>query len=224
MRDDDDGQVDGDAVSPFAFQQPFAQGMQGQPWLRGSQPPWHMWGNTQILRVTSADWGEALEQANQLVKISYKRPETWHWFFMAVPRFPAAPVGPGNGSVVLHWDLTFGHGRSNITIRDFETYLWQWFGAAPTAPVYSSQVYGPNRQFRNFDPPPLALQNRVDQIVAQDIQLQVRMDLSDNLIANEVFELEVSAYFSPKTHIRPDWLLLDVPPEAQFSGEEVGGR
>lgn len=216
------GQDDGEFGA--AVGGPYAASMRAQPWMRGGMPPWHMWGNTQTLRVSSADWGEATELANQLIKINYKRPEAWHWVFKAVPRFPASPGGGQVGSVRVHWDLTFGHGRSNITIRSFEVYQWQWVGAGPTQEIYSSQVFGPNRFINDFDPPPTPRENLIEQIVAQDIQLQVRMDLTNNTIANQTFELEVSAYFSPKVHVRPDWLQIDAPPEAQFPGEEVQGR
>ena len=72
------------------------------------------------------------------------------------------------------------------------------------------------------------LSNAVNQIVAQDLQLQVTivaLTVADNVAAvGQDVVVEVSAFFAPKTHIRPEWLHPTAPIEQQFPGDEIGGR
>jgi hypothetical protein len=66
----------------------------------------------------------------------------------------------------------------------------------------------------------------VTEIVAQDIQLNVRaqIGISGALVGYPYNAVcEVTALFAPKTHVRPDWY-REGPQEVQFPGGEVGGR
>lgn len=242
MRDDDDGhgQVDGDA-SPWAH---FSRGMRGQPWMHGSEPPWHLWGNTQRIEFPIETTG-AFRQGvtNQLIRVAYKRPETWHWIFQA-----RLISGPNNtvgffSRIFVHWELTVGIGRSmqrmhfenattpgaNFPIRAFEEYTYRWADPDPFpagATIWSTQTTAPSRDFDAAGPFPAG--PAVTEIVAQDIQLQVQvvgLTAVGNVAAvGQNAIIEVSAQFAPKTHVRPDWLQLEVEPEAQFTGQELGGR
>lgn len=237
MTVDNDGQYDGEVRY-------FANPMRSQPWMRGSTPPWHLWGNTQQISVPIETTGAIREGVtNQLVRIAYRRPETWHWLFSA--RLISGPDNtPGFFSrLFVHWELTVGVGRSAVqmqfelnsptqsfAIPAFEDFIFRWGPTIATFPrgahIWSTESRAPTRFFEGDGPQVPG--DPVNQIVAQDIQLQVQivgLTVADNVLAaGQSAVVEVSAHFAPKTHFRPDWLQLDVPPEAQFPGEEVGGR
>lgn len=220
---DDDAQVDGDASVPFV------PNSAGQPWLRGGVPPWHLWGNTERLTITSDSFGAARVVSGQLNKISYKRPDTWHWFFGAKLISGPTVASPQEAGVRIHFDVTIGVGRSFYQIPSFETLQWVWSdpggGPVPTPPtdvlLYSTTAVAPNRSYNNATPP-AAVENRINEIVAQDIQVQLRLEGLSNFPNTIV--VDVTGFWSPKTHVRPEWLLGDrVPPEAKFPGNEIGG-
>lgn len=234
MRDDDDGQVDGDA-QPFAS--PFARSMKAQPWVNATgQPPWHMWGNSQTIELfLPATESQVPAVKGQLTRIAYGRPETWNWLFTArVVSADDADVGePLQISIV--WELTVGIGRSMQQNLGFDSWAILW-GNPPLFPslvgprtlLWSTTTFQTTiiRPIYGFDPL-LQPRNEIREIVAQDIQLNVRAVLSSPVTprANDKRAvLEIGAQWAPKTHIRPDWLLIDVPPEAQFPGGEVGAR
>lgn len=244
--DDDDGQDDGDESVGWSVGAPgvqFAKGMQAQPWLRNSSPPWHLWGNTQRVRVpvqlAVAAAASRQGNTNQLLRINYKRPETWHWIFHA--RLISGPTNtPGFFTTLfVNWELAIGIGRSAIrmyyepgpffAIPPFDVFSFQW---GPTdlpcpagAHVWATQATGPDKTFStettNNDTTP------VSEIVAQDIQLQVQCiatTVSGNVSSlGGTVEVELSAQFAPKTHVRPDWYNERAPLEQQFPGDEVGG-
>lgn len=219
---------------------PFASSMQAAPWLRGNgQPPWHMWGNSQRIEMflpsTSGNSSEV--QRGQLTRVAYGRPETWHWLFTArlLEADDADPDEPLQLAII--WELTVGIGRSMQQNLGFDGWNILWgTPSTPTdqAPVgrllWATQTFQPtlNRTIFSADPdtePP----NVIDEIVAQDIQLNVRAALVSPVTPrtnNKRAVLEVGAQWAPKSHIRPDWYQQDqgTPPEAQFPGQEIGGR
>jgi hypothetical protein len=179
------------------------------------QPPWHMWGNTQALDLLASNaplTGQQNTTVGQLLRVAYRRPETWHWVFAAT-LLDGPTLGVGDSAAVsVIFDLTIGVGRSQLTIPFFETFTWNWAASAPpigqlTRTKWSTQVNGPVRV--DSDPTPPA--NVIDQIVAQDIQLNVRSLLGGIGVAGTTARVEVSAHFSPKTHIRPEWSLWRFP-------------
>lgn len=235
MTDDDDGQVDGDASAPAGFSSsaaasPFAIAMHAQPWLRNvGVPPWHLWGTTQQLTFRTSSFGVASQLASQLVKVSYKRPETWHWLFHA--RLISGPtvLNPQEAGVRVHFDVITGLGRTVVQMPSFESFQWVWTdpggGPVPTPPtgivMWSTSTYGPQRSYNNATPP-AAVENRIDELVSQDLQIGVRLESLSNFPNTIV--VEVSAFVSPKTHIRPEWLHPEAPLEQVFPGDEIGGR
>lgn len=241
MSIDDDGQHDGD--SPWGGS-PFARSVREQPWMRSSQPPWHLWGNTQQITVPIETTGAVRQGvSNTLVRISYKRPETWHWLFQA-----KLISGPNNtpgffSRLFVHWQLAVGIGRSNqrmefqlspgqaFAIRAFEDYIFRWQDPAPfpiNAAIWTTKVFSPARTFDTAVTPGVPDGPEVDQIVAQDLQLNVQivgLTVADNVAAaGQNAVVEVSAAFAPKTHVRPDWYQSDVGNEGVFAGDEVAGR
>ena len=242
---DDDGQVDGDFAGSVNFTPNTAQ-----PWLRSGMPPWHLWGNTQRI-TTVVETGGVFRQGQpgQLVKVSYKRPETWQWLFHA--KLISGPENTATffSTVFVVWDLTIGVGRSAIQMvgttdrfgrQSFERFDFQWGPVVTEFPVgakiYTSQVLAPNRFFTTETPGSDQTGNAVagnqsastiEQIVAQDIQLQCRvvaLTVPANLAAlNQPVEVEVSAAFAPRSHVRPDWYRKG-PAEIAFPGDEIEGR
>lgn len=234
---DDEGQVDGDASVAFV-----PKATTSQPWLREGTAPWHMWGNTQRVRVPIETTGAPRQGVtNQLVKISYKRPETWHWLFSA-----KLISGPANTAgfftrIFVHWELSTGIGRSVVPMNfgfglpfaqpAFDTFTFQWGPVNPAFPanaqIWASQATSPGKSFQGDGPATTGA--GVNQIVAQDLQLQaqlVGLTVPANVAAvGQVAVIEVSALFAPKTHVRPDWFMSPGgPPELAFPGAETQGR
>jgi hypothetical protein len=220
---------------------PFAMQPGAQPWLRTPTPPWHMWGNTQLIDVPIETTGAARQGVtNTLCRISYKRPESWHWLFQA-----RLISGPNNSPtffsrVFVHWEINAGIGRSvqrmmfenngqPFAIPAFDQYTFRWADPAPFpigAYIWSSHTLSPSKLFDAAGPNTLT--HPVTEIVAQDLTLQVQvvgLTVADNVAAvGQTVRLEVSAQFAPKTHVRPDWLHPNGPLEEQFPGDEIGGR
>src|SRR5882672_3145644 len=117
-------------------------------------PPWHMWGGTQSFEVRQQGGGATplLPTPGQLCRLSYGRPESWHWLFAA--KLIAGPDTTAVGehvTLIVHFDLTVGIGRSVILIPDFEVYTFNWNDGAAfpqDRQIWSSQTSGPNRVFQ----------------------------------------------------------------------------
>lgn len=173
-------------------------------------PPWLLWGNTQEITAFATGGASApIPVSGQLAKISYKRPETWHWVFEA--RLLDGPVLPALGShasVQILFDLTVGVGRSSVTLVAFEQFVIRWHGPANPpigTQVFSTSVFGPNRIIDPLITPNEVRDNFIDQITAEDIQLACRV-IHQSTIAGTEAKVEVDAHFAPKNHIRPEWL------------------
>lgn len=188
-----------------------------------------MWGNTQTFNGLVED-NTVFRQGTlgQLVKISYARPESWHWMFSArALKGPANTPGFFTRLFVL-FDLTIGVGRSVQQfvsapgVFPFEQFIFKYgpLQGFPTGEqIYSSSAAAPNRNF-DSDTPAVST-DQIDQVVAQDIQLSCRL-FATTVVANvaavgQPFSVEVSAAFAPKTHIRPEWH------DKRFPGGEDGG-
>lgn len=236
--EDVDAQVDGDA-SPLLQNSQFALAPGQQPWLREGLPPWHMWGNTQLFPISSGAFGSGTTGGGQLNKVGYKRPDTWHWLFVAkIVKFDPLPTGVQTVGIALDFDVIVGLGRSMSQLAypvfaqgfpSFERFLWEFDSASPQAfinqPIYSTQVAAPNKKQGNIGLP-LAVANPLNQLTAQDIQVACRINPTSN--NNYVYDaqIEVSGFWAPKTHVRPDWFNTfdGVPPEKVFGGSETEGR
>lgn len=186
-------------------------------------PPWHLWGGTQQIDAINA--GAAFPSqpsAGQLAKISYKRPDTWHWVFAAKVLAAASLPLVGNvASIGVFFDLTIGVGRAQVQFPSFEAFSWTWHGVsdAPIGSIlYSTEVFGPNRVFDTSGPAPADVKtNSIKQFQAQDINIACRVLYNGTVGVGAIASVEVSAFFAPKTHIRPDWDL------EHFMGGETGG-
>lgn len=185
--------------------------------MQNGLPPWHMWGDKKTVVLTQDTGLNVARQSEQLVRINYARPETWRWFFSA-RLIETTAAGPIN--VFVNWNLTFGVGRSSTNFPAFEQYLFST-AAIPlnvSDIIFSSTVSGRLR----LQGVPAANQpapNVVETISAQDIQLQADFVFS-SANAGERAVVEVSAYFSPNVHVRPEWLTR----VGLFPGGEASGK
>lgn len=234
-RDDDDGQVDGDFAGPSPFGQPpspFAAAPGQQPWLRTAEPPWHLWGNTQRIELTLPA-GQTFSDTvrGQLTKVGYGRPDTWHWLFTA-RMIEGDDADPGEPlQLQVTWEIVVGMGRSIQQNLAFDGWNFLWGAPRPDAfprrLFWATETYQDNLNRTLFSLAPATEPfNKVTEIVAQDIQLNVRCTLIRGVLPGTAKRavLEVGAQWAPKSHVRPDWFQLDVPPEAQFPGSEIKGR
>lgn len=235
---DDDGQHDGDRSFGNS---PFARSMRAAPWM-SAEPPWHMWGNSQTITVPMETTGAVRNGiAQQLIKISYKRPESWHWIFQAKLISGPDNTAPFFSRIFVHFNLTVGIGRSfqRMTFGGgpwfagpaFEDYIFRWGDPDPFpagATIWTTQALAPSRTFDPRGQIPVPDGTPVEQVVAQDIQLEaqvVALTVGGNVAAvGQPCVVEVSAQFAPKTHVRPDWYQPEAPHESLFGGDEVGGR
>lgn len=227
-RDDDEGQVDGDYSGHAQFQSTLKQ--PGQPWLRQSIPPWHMWGTTEQVNLRSqvATTAPSVPTTQQLSKINYKRPESWHWLFtLRLVSGPDALLLTDHPVITCAFDVLVGLGRSVVLLQNFETYLINWNGPAFAAPIsqsaqiWSTQTDGPPRNLI-FNDTPSSRPTVASQLVAQDIQVQARLTFQHSP-ANTPAVVEIGSFWSPRTHVRPDWT-QEGPNEIAYAGDEVGGR
>ncbi len=227
---DDFGQHDGDGAWGRS---PFARTPTEQPWLRRTDEPWKLWGNEQTITMLNvAGNASPVSPPTQLLRVSYKRPETWHWLFSAtLLRGPQAIAGFG-AALFVSYNLTVGIGRTAITIPGFELLGFQWAGpllAPINTQIWSTQSRAPNRIFATPNPA-VPVDSVVDQIVAQDIQMNVTVSAggTGGLVGD--YSVLVAAMMAPKSHVRPDWYIPDAPDgtpaaiESVFPGDEIGGR
>jgi len=195
------------------------------PFNQGGNPPWHMWGSTQILEASSTPAFGGIT-SRQLAKIQYKRPETWSFFFGA--RILAATV-PAGVTLGIHvaFDLIIGVGRTMFdttagglaigsTIPAFAKF--RFTTTVPLVPVLNQPKWRTTGESAVFDDStPLVLPPPIEWFPAQDIQCSARVQLQSVGTA----KVEVTSWFAPRSHVRPDWFReLDA---AQFRGAETDG-
>jgi len=178
-------------------------------------PPWHLWGGTKTLVCPYTGIFSTTAATEQTNKISYGRPDSWNFFFHAKVVEQTLAVTPSTvtATIELSFHLTIGIGRSSTTINDFEEYT---FSAAPGSSLvglvcYSTSVIAPARFGGSTDP------NTITEIVAQDIQMNVEGVYTFGETHGDSARIEISTYFAPIHHTRPEWFLAEFP-----GGEEVG--
>ncbi|HSE01061.1 MAG TPA: hypothetical protein VLB72_10045 [Burkholderiales bacterium] len=207
------GQFDGDGPSRS---DPFARAFGQQPWLRGAVTPWHMWGTLETLTIPIDPPGPARQVSQQLSRVNYRRPDTWHWLFYC--RIVQAPVESEGNSIIVAVDFNciFGLGRASVTLPGFQRLVFNWTAPAPAPvePLWSTRALSPDDEGQG-----------TEQMVAEDIQCSSLITVSTvNVPLTPALIIEVGSFFAPKNHIRPDWLQLDQSIEAQFPGSEIQGR
>lgn len=206
--------------------------------------PWHMWGSTQVAQITANGANRLQSVAVQCANIQYKRPETWRFFFGARISHGSAPaVAPCDLGVLF--SVTPGVGRSsfmtpdNLNIIQVPIVDFRFLVPAGTTPgfqnngiKYTTQGLGPP-----VDDAFPASGRLIETLVAESLVCSaVAMMFNPlQLAPGTVVTFEMTAYFAPNAHVRPDWFQpLDTrgphrDPVAQhardlrFRGNETGG-
>jgi hypothetical protein len=180
------------------------------PGIPPAQPvsPWHMWGTTQ--RIHLALQGVTLVDNRQLVRINYRRPDSWRFLFSAKIIGGSTPVAPNDDLVDVRFNVFAGLGRSvfnsdQVNANDVAFAYFHFLvpvgtipGQQPQNTKYTTEVRAP----RMIDPDdttryPLTV------LPAQDLQVQVQTIFYGS--SGATLDLEVGAYFAPNVHVRPDW-------------------
>jgi hypothetical protein len=182
----------------------------------GALPPWHMWGSSIVVRL---EQGGSRGTEVQLVRVNYKRPETWSFFFGA--RILDGSIIAGASSVFIDYEVVLGVGRTLFTAIGailpgvgFCSFAWQiGAGANPaqTNPKWTTRVFTPPL---NDFAAATTIQS-LDEIPAQDIQ--IKANVSAPLGAADFRVVELCAWVAPRAHLRPDWF------ERNYLGSELGG-
>jgi hypothetical protein len=185
-----------------------------------------MWGTqAQVLIPHPSSSATQFTQSQQLAKISYKRPDTWHFLFAAtLIQAPDGAVGV-NVDVIVDFDLTVGVGRSSVQLQGrpgepgFARLLFHYTGPASAQIGVTKWTTQSQAEISNLNPAAPIVVPMVE-FPAEDIQCSVRA-VTQTASADDLPTLvEVHAYFAPKTHVRPDWY----NEEGQFRGQEQGGN
>ena len=162
----------------------------------------------------------------QVANVNYLRPETWSFFFgvelMGVSGAPAADV-----DFTIKFDLIVGVGRDNFdTLIDdslprnaFATFLMRVpAGVVPPNPAFQYKRW----TTQTLSPPTDDSVGATSRLPltwfpAQDIRCRASLYQVTGG-ANIGADFRLSAFFAPRSHMRPDWFV------EKFSGEELGGR
>jgi len=180
--------------------------------------PWHMWGTSQRMQLNNS-----VNVSKQLAKVNYKRPETWSFFFGA-RLLSAEAVGVPSIEVIVVFDIIIGVGRTSFTTVPPNNEVGVGSGFAPfrfgvaipfVGNAFSYRKWRTNGRGPATDDLTAASIPTIEYFPAQDIQCLARGRVTPTGTA----EVEVTAYFAPRTHIRPDWIQED----NQFLGNETGG-
>ena len=171
---------------------------------RKGPPPWHLWGDTKNVIVENSYGVTVNYVTQQLAKVSYGRPETWDFMFAA--RIINFEPDDTAGKIEVAFDVTIGLGRSLLEMPGFETFMWSWTSApSPLNQVkYSAEVYGPSRTDIPIPPATTIPTNVISEVTAQDIQVQARVTYTGGTIFPKRATVEVTSFWAPRSHIRPE--------------------
>jgi hypothetical protein len=169
-------------------------------------PPWHLWGHDlSVAASVTAATSPSTAQSQQLVRVDYGRPETWFFALSAIP----TDVQGAAATLDVFFDINIGVGRSVIIIPGFEHYVFALPGDAGKQ-IWSTQVTPPKRSAAETVP------NVCSTFSAQSINVVARTVLTSAGATS--CNVQVSALFTPSTHVRPEWY------EGEFPGGEMLGH
>ena len=168
-------------------------------------PPWHMWGSDAGLTIPLTGVAVA-NQTTQLARIAYQRPDTWTPLFrLSILDIRGAVAGAVQ--VFAAFDLTVGVGRSAVELRNYCV-----LEIGRTIPV---PVTPPNALPAIIFATQAGLFTDIDSTIvrapagaefpAQDIQCVCRVLTTGSTTMQ--LDVNVSAFFAPRTHIRPSWFM-----------------
>ena len=179
------------------------------PHTATSVTPWHLWGNQRTLDFAGqATVAPPIPTSQQMLKVAYKRPESWHFLFSC--KVLASTVAAGGGGVNVSWDLKIGIGLNTIEIPGFVTQGFPLVGAPSDLIQIWSMTAKQPPQFGGD-----TSDSRVSTFVAQDIQLAATITFFT--ASASTVKLQLEAQVAPVVHMRPDWFAHE------FAGE-MGGH
>lgn len=181
-------------------------------------PPWLMWGTQETMIMTRPGVAGTFQQnSGQLARINYGRPSTWT-FLLGYKVVDTDLVG-GPLVVQVGIDVIIGLGRANVTLSQFGFFQFN-NPSATTRIQWATKVPSPQQVATDA-----TTVEQCDQFPAQDIQAKATV-VASGITAGTSLTIEVFAFFSPRSHIRPEW--FHIPPHGtqpleQFRGDEDKG-
>lgn len=192
---------------------------------RADMVPWLLWGDKETVKVSTAPGSFQTARPFQLSKIQYGRPDTWKFFLGAQVVKPPAPNLATQVLVDIDFDIMIGVGRSRFdtnyerttNFQHFVTFSYVYAGGA------SPRDLGPRYATEVLAPPISTAVPGVRQLIREFPAESIQCSGQVRVTTFEVVDIavEMTAFFSPQTHIRPDWYQVDGTP---FAGGETGGR
>jgi len=192
-----------------------------------ARPPWHLWGSSQVLEATISPAGSSSAiPAQQILKVGYKRPIMWGFFFGA--RVIDGPAASLTYTITVRVQMIIGVGRSaflteGLDQSDFVTFNWllnSGFGIQSLNSKWTTSTVSPPLD----DTLPATTVRPLDFFPAQDIQCSASIQIGAPAAppGSQTYKVELTGYVAPLAHVRPDWF-RDVPEPMQFPGDEIGG-
>lgn len=181
------------------------------PSNREGRAPWMLWGQSTAFPVLGGIPGAIPRNVAQLAQVRYGRPDSWRFLLRA--KVVQVNGSAGAANFILNWNLTLGLGRGVITIPAFCTMTW-----TPAEFVTNgSDKYATSSEIISTRAPDGTGPFLFNEFPAESIQLDVdaSFDAANTVALGS--NLEISAFFAPVTHIRPEWQVH------QFSGGEHKG-
>lgn len=177
--------------------------------------PWHMWGGSAEFNATTLTPGLEYTSSGQLVRVEYKRPESFRFLFYV---FVTSWRLSSPAILEIDFNVQAGVGRSNLNLSPFETFVFR-FGPGTGGGLlkYSGSVNGPVRDDTAPTPADPPTPNVIDTIVGQDIQVGYS-GFTGLTLPGDTIQAQIGVSLAPWHHARPDWVLRD------FAGEEIKGR
>lgn len=163
--------------------------------------------------MTSSSATPVVQQSAQLARVKYKRPDSWRFFVTATLLDLQDPV-PAGALVVVDFSIQIGVG---LTVKKIDSFVHFTFEPPYVLPVrkWAGSGLEPART-------PGATQQIISILPAEAIQCDATCTLQAGSGAGSTAVLNLSAFFAPETHIRPDWYPIEGG--AEFPGSERHGR
>ncbi len=171
-------------------------------------PPWHMWGSVQTVNVESDI--VQFSQTSQLAQVSYRRPDTWEFFFkVKVLQINGSSAG---STMTVDFNLTFGVGRASTKLAPFARFVFTPAELSALSQKFCTRIEVPKIAAADVGP------NIIDHIVAETIQVESVVTFDILGLITPGSQIECVAFFAPRTHIRPEWH------DGKFPGGETRGH
>jgi hypothetical protein len=171
---------------------------------KATNPPWFMWGSDAGLTIPLTGVA-VVNQTTQLARVGYGRPDTWSPLFV-LSLLSIRNAVAGAVQVFAAFDLTIGVGRTAVTLFNYCTLEIGRTIPVPVAPNPSAlpaQIFSTQAGlFTDLDSV-ITRAPAGSEFPGQDIQCNARVLATGS--TTMVLDLNVAAFFTPRTHVRPDW-------------------